>query len=159
MERRLKNRWTHAAVALCAVLALNACSELIGVDETANLSIVTTQDDVKFITLRAPQNAVMEALHTGNVSVAIDGCVRSQEITSQPTIVWPQGYTLETIVGGHQVRREDGSVLGQLGEAFTFGGGVVEDVTAALGFTEQDQNVLRLACPGRFWIVGEVPAP
>lgn len=147
-----------AGVAALMALALTACEDLIGLDETTNLSVVI-QDEVRFITLRAPQNAVMEALHTGVVQVAIDGCVRSQEITSQPTIVWPQGYTLEAITGGHQVRREDGSVLGQLGSSFTFGGGVVEDVTAALGFTEQDQAVLRSACPGRYWIVGEVPTP
>lgn len=148
---------TLAAAGLVAVgLSVAGCGDPVGLIEGPNLTVVVTQN-VAFVTLNGPQTAVMEALYEGTVDVAFDSCIRMESSLGGQTVVWPMGYTLEESGESWAVLDETGAQLGLLGESFTFGGGIVTDVTEALGFSSQDQTILRQECPGRYWIVGEVP--
>ena len=155
MKTRFRGRVRGVVTALVCATAVG-CEDPVGLVEAPNLTVVGTQG-VKLVTLRSALNANMEALHVGRVDVSFDGCIRTSSTFGGQTVVWPAGYSIEASGDTWAIRRASGETLGLLGTEFTFGGGIVEDVTEALGFTAQDQATLQSECPGRYWIVGEVP--
>lgn len=142
--------------ALAALLVGSmGCGDPVGVVETPNLTVTTTQG-VTIVALRAPQSAVMEALYQGTLDVSFDGCIRMESSLGGQTVVWPEGFTMEESGERWAILDATGAEVGILGGAFSFGGGIVTDVTDALGFTSEDQTMLQRECPGRYWIVGDV---
>lgn len=127
--------------ALAAAFLLAACDGAI-----TNLEIRGGSGEVLFLTQGAPATFVMDALFEGRVVVDDAGCVRLDG-PDPATVVWPYRFTLE----GNTVHAADGRIVGRLGGSFRLGGGEVPTLAGGDWQSALDR------CPGRFWIVGDVP--
>lgn len=111
---------------------------------------------VVFLVQNSTQREVMEALFQGRVVVDERGCLRL-ESADRHTVVWPKGFTLDEVGGELRVLDGTGSAVGRIGGSFRLGGGEVPFLTeGALVSSEVLQRAVE-SCPGRYWIVGEVP--
>jgi hypothetical protein len=108
----------------------------------------TSVDDpsaVVFLAMEAQQDAYMDALFQGRVTLDAQGCLRL-EGHDQHTVVWPRGYTLETRGSALLVKDGQGREVGTVGESFRFGGGEVGHLSAATRARAEE------SCPGRYWL-------
>ena len=137
------------AIWIAMIAALAACTPV----PPTNVD----RDDVIFLTEAAPATVQMEALYKGNVVADGAGCLRLAGTGEQHTVVWPFGFERRTRDGAAQVVDTRGRVVGQIGGAFTFGGGEVPTLHAGIALSDAQRGVALERCPGRYWIVGEVP--
>lgn len=149
-----RNRWTARAWLVAALLgSVAGCNRSVTELPPEHLLKVTMQDGLLVLTQSRRPSAAMEALFTGPVVADGLGCLRlaSEE---GATVVWPEGYTLETSGDVHRVLDEEGAPAGALGEEFVLGGGEVSALLASMGFTDEDRERAE-ACPGRYWLVND----
>lgn len=141
--------------AVTAVLVAAACSSAgtTGVDPDPSFE-VEERDGVVFMTQNVVPEAMMDALYMGRVFLAEDGCLRLETAeTASP--VWPQGYDFSVSDGRIRVLDRDGEVVGTVGEEFHLPGGLVPELSDAMGFDQADRDLAESRCPGDYWIVGE----
>ena len=145
------------AAALLTWLAVAGCStgtEPDGLMERADHLAVAHGNGVVLLTQNVVQAAAMDARFQGTVAPDASGCLRlAVEGDYGVTAVWPRGYGLRTLDGALRVVDGDGASVGRIGGAFDLGGGEVEELTDALGFTAADRLLAHATCPGRYWIV------
>lgn len=152
-------RTTARTLAILSMFAmLGACESNAGPDgpmiDAADHVVVTTDDGVLLLTQDATDGSAMDALFNGSITLDDRGCLRLQSASGDgATAVWPADYSLDRSGDAVRVVDADGTVVGALGGAFTFGGGEVAELTADMGFTADDQALAQDRCPGRFWIV------
>ena len=145
-------RWSTAA-ALVAITALAGCDGSSTDSAPEPVFTVTSHGPVVFFTQNRVPAVSMEALFTGTIRIDDDGCLSpgaGSEATH--TFAWPKSYSLDTSGSAPVVRDDQGEPVGAVGEEFTFAGGVVEELLASMGFTDEDRAAAA-ACPGRIWIV------
>jgi hypothetical protein len=149
--RTFSRRPRRASIAFVAVL-LAACSTGEN-DDPFDPLLFQARTGVIFVAQNVVPVAVMEALFEGRVIADAAGCLRFDS-PDPATIVWPKGFTISESAGTMIVRNDAGRQIGQIGGSFRLGGGelsLVQDVSDA------DRQRLESSCPGRYWIVGDVP--
>lgn len=148
----LSLRHLRTVIPFTAVL-LAACSSGES-DEPFDPLQFQARTGVIFVTLNVVQVAVMEALFEGRVITDAAGCLRFDS-PDPATIVWPKGFTISESAGTMIVRDDAGRQIGQIGGSFRLGGGEVSWVHEDMSATDRDRLVT--SCPGKYWIVGDVP--
>jgi len=142
----------RAGMASAMSLAVAACSSsVIGPPDNATFQIQSTAG-VLFMTQNVVQDFVMDALFQGPVIVDDDGCLRLED-PERPTVVWPWGFTAQITDAEISIRDQEGTEVGQVGESFALGGGIVPELLDSLGFSQEDRDLATNACPGSYWIV------
>lgn len=140
--------------ALVLTGALAGCSQdAVG---PADYSLVGDGQATYFLTQPVVPNAFMDALYQGKVTKDGGGCLRLQP-PGDATVIWPYGFTLDAREGQEWVVDAGNKDVGRIGGIFRFGGGEVPYLHEGLGFTPEASAQIEATCPGRFWIVGEVP--
>jgi hypothetical protein len=139
------------ALASLALAAAAACS---GAEGTApNLVGGDNPDATVFLTQKAPQDAVMEALYTGKVNRDEQGCLRT-ESENGALVIWPYGFRLAGRSDGLHVENAEGRSIGRIGGTIRMGGGFVPANSHYL--TDADRALADTRCPsGNYWIVGD----
>jgi hypothetical protein len=149
--RHDRSRW-----ALCDVVGVLIAMGCAGGEEGEPLS-ARQGDDVVFLVQSVRPNAVMDALFEGRVAADANGCLRLQG-PDPATVIWPYGATLDNVDGQQRVRADGGRIIGTIGGTFRLGGGEVQTLVAGNGISAADVERARSTCPGKYWIVGDVPA-
>jgi hypothetical protein len=131
---------------------------LSGESLTLTLSEDTQETDgLIFLRQNVEPEVVMEALFVGLVAPDGAGCMRLEHPDGH-TVIWPHGSRLVWRNGVPWVREgPDGRYLGYIGGNFRLGGGEVEELHTGLSISAADRELAAGNCPGRYWIVGEVP--
>jgi hypothetical protein len=156
-RHRYRTPMTAAAllVAAAGLGALAACDTATAVDPdilVADLLEVRLGQDLVFLAMRVTPDVHMDALFEGNVVLDDAGCLRLDS-PDPATVVWPRGWEFEQDGGTIRILDTGGERVGRVGEPFALGGGEVETLAAAMGFTGQDRDLAESYCPGRYWIV------
>lgn len=110
---------------------------------------------IVFIRQNETPTAVMEALFEGRVVADAAGCLRFDS-PDPATVVWPNGFIM--VASGEEmlVRDAAGRDIGRVGGTFRLGGGEVSSLQGA-PMSAADRQRADTLCPGRYWIVGDVP--
>ena len=143
-----------AAIALMTLLAAG-CSpteEPLGFDSL----VFQERTGIVFITQNVVPDAVMEALFEGRVITDAAGCLRLDS-PDPATVVWPKGFTMTASGSTMVVRDAQGREIGHIGGSFRLGGGEVPSLHGGIGVSAADRERAQTHCPGRYWIVGDVP--
>jgi hypothetical protein len=101
--------------------------------------------------------AVMEALYEGTVSMDAEGCLRLDLEPDRHTVVWPFGSTAVTRAGRLVILDQENVEIGRVGGFFALGGGEVPPAAGPLLLSPESRALAEARCPGRFWIVGDIP--
>lgn len=109
-----------------------------------------------FFTQTVVPDAVMDALFQGRVSRDVAGCLRL-DLDDRHTVIWPKGFSLDRRPGHLVVLDAGGDAVGRIGGHFRLGGGEVPFLHAGIPLSDADRERAEARCPGRYWIVGEVP--
>lgn len=141
--RRIRVGLASPMVVLAACAALTST----GVDD----------GEVLFLTETVPATMHMQALYEGNVIADAAGCLRLTGMGLQHTVVWPFGFELRRRMGVATVVDPAGRVIGEIGGAFALGGGEIPTLHDGIPLSDAQRALARDRCPGRYWIVGEVP--
>jgi hypothetical protein len=145
-----RSMWWQPRVCLAlSTIVVGACSPLS--------STVLGAEDVIFLAANAPATMVMEALYKGSVVADAAGCVRLAGASEQHTVLWPYGFALRQHDGAATVVDAGGREIGRIGSSFTFGGGEVPTLHEGIALSDAQRELALQRCPGRYWIVGEVP--
>lgn len=142
-------RWQTRIRLAISMLALSACAPLPSSSVDAG--------DVVFLAATEPASVHMEALYKGNVVADAAGCLRLAGTSEQHTVVWPYGFELRQRDGAATVVKPGGREVGEIGGFFTFGGGEVPTLHEGIALPAAQKALALEKCPGRYWIVGEVP--
>lgn len=132
-----------------ALALLAACASPSEVEPDPNAAIL-------FLVQETKPESVMEALYEGRVVTDDEGCIRL-DFDVRHTVVWPFGFRLVERGDERIVRHEDGHDVGTLGGDFKLGGGEVPDLPERGVLPPVLRSAALERCPGRFWLVGEVP--
>ena len=146
-------RMTGRALLLGTVLPV-ACSS--AEEMPFDTLLFQERTGVVFIAQNVFQYVVMDSLFEGRVVVDGAGCLRLGSADAA-TVVWPKGFTIHEIDGGMLVRSGTGREIGRIGDSFRLGGGEVQSLHAGIGVSATDRQRAGTHCPGRYWIVGDVP--
>lgn len=117
---------------------------------------ISSLDEVVFLAQNEEPTVTMEALFDGPVVADQRGCLRLAT-ADQHTVVWPKGFAVERRDGELRVLSATGREVGRVGGAFRLGGGEVSYLHGGVPMAPADRERANESCPGRFWIVGEVP--
>ena len=100
------------------------------------------------------ERVVDEALLIGEL-ILVDGCLRvtSQGGTSY-LLVWPPDVTLRTENNRIEILNQAGHVVARVGDVIQVGGG---EIGATPASDERVPQHLPPACPGPYWLVGDLP--
>lgn len=138
-----------------AALAVAGCGDTLGPDIYRTPEPALRIEDFSGIALFT-QNVIpevtMDALYEGRVDIDADGCLRL-DTPDAPTVVWPLGYDLEGQGDVVAILDRHGETVGVAGGAFSLAGGEVDELTAAMGFDDEDRARAEERCPGEYWIV------
>lgn len=146
----LRRRVTIAATAVLAA----ACSSPEDVLSFDPLDF-QEQTGIVFIRQNETPTAVMEALFEGRVIADAAGCLRFDS-PDPATVVWPKDFTMVRSGSEMLVRDPVGREIGRVGGTFRLGGGEVSSLQGA-AMSAADRQRADTRCPGRYWIVGDVP--
>lgn len=146
----LRRRVTIAATAVLAA----ACSSPEDVLSFDPLNF-QEQTGIVFIRQNETPTAVMEALFQGRVIADAAGCLRFDS-PDPATVVWPKDFTMVRSGSEMLVRDPAGREIGRVGGTFRRGGGEVSSLEGA-AMSAADRQRAGTHCPGRYWIVGDVP--
>ncbi|HEY0673937.1 MAG TPA: hypothetical protein VGD27_16790 [Longimicrobiales bacterium] len=130
----------------CVAIALAACSHEPNVpDDTAG---------VIFLAQNIESTVVMDALFDGRIEPDAAGCLRLA--SDEPaTVIWPKDFQVVARSGVLAIVDDQGSQVGFVGGPFRLGGGVIESLNnIALSAADRQRAA---QCPGKYWIVGDVP--
>ncbi|HSK18784.1 MAG TPA: hypothetical protein VK912_06570 [Longimicrobiales bacterium] len=143
----------RVAVAATALLAA-ACSSP---EDVLSFDPLNFQErtGIVFVRQNATPTAVMEALFEGRVVADAAGCLRFDS-PDPATVVWPNGFTMVQSGDEMVVRDATGREIGRVGGTFRLGGGEVTSLQGA-AMSAADRQRAQTHCPGRYWIVGDVP--
>jgi hypothetical protein len=141
----------RVALATLAFLAAPACS---GAEGTApGLGGGDNPAATVFLTQKAPQDAVMDALYTGKVNRDEQGCLRT-ESESGALVIWPYGFKLAARSDGLHVQNAQGRSIGRIGGTIRMGGGYVPANSHFL--SDANRALADTRCPStNYWIVGD----
>lgn len=114
------------------------------------------QTGIVFVTQNVVAEVVMDALFQGRVITDAAGCLRLDS-PDPATVVWPKGFTMTESGGTLRVRDAAGREIGHIGGSFRLGGGEVQSLEG-MSMTAEERQRAATHCPGRYWIVGEVPS-
>ena len=139
------------ALAPLALAAAGACS---GAEGTApNLTGGDNPDATVFLTQKAPQDAVMDALYTGKVNRDEQGCLRT-ESENGALVIWPYGFRLAGRSDGLHVENAAGRSIGRIGGTIRMGGGFAPANSHYL--SDANRALADARCPSTsYWIVGD----
>lgn len=142
-----------ATVALMTLIAAGCASP----EETFPFDPLLFQErtGVVFVTQNVASDVVMEALFQGAVIADAAGCLRLAS-PDNATVVWPNGFTMTESGGTMTVHDAAGREIGTIGGSFRFGGGEVQSLDG-MYVSAADRQRVTTHCPGRYWIVGDVP--
>lgn len=159
------------AALTAAILALAACTEPqegeatpiepppelgLAPDEATGEPLPIEPEILPLMTQTAPATTFEEALLTGILETDMNGCWRVVSSDgSSFAVIWPYGFTATAMIGAPQVLNENGEVVGTAGMEISLGGGAREG-DAAAGFEADHPDLPSDACPGPYWVVGEV---
>ena len=143
----------RASAALVAIL-LVACSS--SADDDLVEPLASRNADVIFLAQNVTQTAVMDALFEGRIVVDTAGCIRLDS-PDPATVVWPKGFTISGSGAALRVRDGAGRDIGRIGDAFRLGGGEVPTLHDGISVSAADRQRAETHCPGRYWVVGDVP--
>jgi hypothetical protein len=143
----------RASLALAAVLVV-ACSSQAG--EPFDALRLQEDTGVIFLAQNVVPDAVMEALFQGRVVEDAAGCLRLDS-PDPATVIWPKGFTVAVIGETMIVHSAAGREIGRIGGSFRLGGGEVPSLGEHTGISDADRHRAETHCPGRYWIVGDVP--
>lgn len=121
------------------------------------LDLTADRDSFVFLAQQVAPTVVMDALFVGRVVRDGQGCLRLDS-PAGPTVVWPFGSRLVLDGTDLDVRNAAGRRIGRLGGHFRLGGGEIDSLHSGLALSEADRQLGTSRCPGRYWIVGTVPA-
>lgn len=113
-------------------------------------------DEIVFLVQSEDPTATMEALFEGRVVADQRGCLRLAT-ADQHTVVWPKGFAVERRNGELWVLSPAGREVGRVGGTFGLEGGEVPFLHGGVPMASADRARANESCPGRFWIVGEIP--
>jgi hypothetical protein len=147
----------RAPLAVLAVLAA-ACAGEPAADSGTDPALSAGGADLVFLALDRDPVAVMEALYTGTVTLDAAGCLRLDG-PDAATVVWPHGFSADATAAAIAIRDAGGRVVGRVGEDFALGGGIVPSLHEGIPMRSSDRALGEDACPGDYWIVGDVQAP
>lgn len=157
-----RNSSGRLILAVLTVLVAGGCQSAAAPEfdrtEKATFLEVRHTGDIKILTQSVVPAESMEALYQGIVFADSQGCIRLESEAYDVTVVWPKDFRAATISEGTAVLNAAGEVVVLLGESVALGGGEVEVLHEELGFTAADRTLAESRCPGRFWIVGQIPA-
>ncbi|MFL5383492.1 MAG: hypothetical protein ACJ8GN_13320 [Longimicrobiaceae bacterium] len=105
---------------------------------------------IVFLALNASQDAYMEALFQGRVTLDAQGCLRL-DAGDRDTVIWPHGYTLDTRGGALVVKDAQGRDVGTVGGSFRLGGGEVSSLDQVSRLSAETRAQAEESCPGRYW--------
>jgi hypothetical protein len=140
------------ALAIGFTMMLNACSDPLSPEAASPHLQILSADGVKLITQNVVVPDAMDALFQGRVVNDEQGCIRL-DAEDDATVIWPEGFTIESTIEGPVIRDESDHFVGRLGGDFVLGGGEVMTLTDVMGFTDADGAFAGQHCPGRYWIV------
>jgi hypothetical protein len=140
------------SLALVAMLLVARCTPH-DAEPPAGLQHVSDETGLLFLTQNVVPDAFMDALFEGRVVADRAGCLRLESPDAH-TVVWPKGFGLG---GDLRVRSDRGAEVGRIGGSFRLGGGEVPSLHDGVPLSEADRVRAESRCPGRFWIVGEMP--
>ena len=145
---------THRALLMLIPSAIASCSPA----GDPNPAAVRSQEPsgVVFLVQSATPDEVMQALFEGRVTRDERGCLRIDD-PDRHTVVWPRGFTLQGAGGELRVLDGTGREVGRIGGSFRLGGGEVPVLHEGLPVSPAVRQRANESCPGRFWLVGEVP--
>lgn len=154
------NRIAGLALGLFGLIGLTGCSdgtepELYDFRIQADRLTATGIGDLLMITQDLTPSEYPEALFQGVVAADHAGCLTLQypEGDQRVTALWPEGYELRDASTSPRIVNAAGETVGTLGGDFEFGGGQVNELPEALGFTDADRELADERCPGLYWIV------
>ena len=136
-------------------LALAACAS--GETDPTALRSDLDVEATLFLAQTRPADAVMDALFVGVIERDAQGCLRLAGEGDRPTAVWPYRFTLAAQGAGVVVRDPGGREVGRIGGSFRLGGGEVSALHEGIPLPAGQRERAAERCPGRFWIVGDVP--
>jgi hypothetical protein len=143
----------RALAPLAVLVAAAACSGAEGMGPT--LLGGANPDATVFLTQKAPQDVVMQALYTGKVLRDAQGCLRT-EGENGALVIWPYGFKLDASLDGLHVVNAEGRSIGHIGANVRMGGGYVSTVYADTYLTNASHMLADARCPStNYWIVGE----
>ncbi len=143
----------RVVIAGTALLAA-ACSSPEGVLSFDPLNF-QERTGIVFVRQNETPTVVMEALFEGRVVADAAGCLRFDS-SDTATVVWPNGFIM--VASGEEmlVRDAAGRDIGRVGGTFRLGGGEVSSLQGT-PMSAADRQSADTHCPGRYWIVGDVP--
>lgn len=148
---------SRLAAAFLALATLSACGSPTAAEQelvVADALEARLSGELVFLAMRITPDVHMEALFEGRVVEDEAGCLRLDG-PDAATVVWPRGWGFERRNGTVRILDADGQLVARLGERMSLGGGEVETLPAAMGFTQADRDLAENHCPGRYWIVGD----
>ena len=143
----------RVAIAGTALLAA-ACSSPEDVLSFDPLSF-QERTGIVFVGQNETPTVVMEALFEGRVVADAAGCLRFDS-PDPAMVVWPKGFAMMQSGDDMLVRDAAGREIGRIGGTFRLGGGEVSSLQNA-AVSAADRERAATHCPGRYWIVGDVP--
>lgn len=154
MAQGFRGRMVIALSLVAGVAAVACSSDPLDppVAATFQVESVGEGDPILMMTQSVVPTAVMDAYFEGLIEVDEAGCLRLDG-GGGATVVWPLGYTGVATTEGVAILDTDGAGVGHVGGTFSFGGGMVPELLATLGFTQADRNLAGSLCPGNYWIV------
>ena len=97
------------------------------------------------------------ALVLGATFVGAAGCLRLSG-DDPSTVVWPVGFSVKSDAADLAILDKSGRLVGRVGGSFRLGGGHVPQLHDGIPMSAADRDLAHAQCPGRFWIVGDVPS-
>lgn len=146
-----------AATVLAIAATLSACES--PTDPAPDLFVADALEarlsgELAFLAMRITPDAHMDALFEGAVEEDDAGCLRLDS-PDDATVVWPRGWGYDRQGATVRILNADGQLVARIGEQMSLGGGEVDTLPAAMGFTQADRDLAENHCPGRYWIVSD----
>ncbi len=148
------SRLAAALLALAATLSCESPTDTAPDLLVADALEARLSGELVFLAMRITPDTHMSALFVGAAVEDDAGCLRLDS-PDRATAVWPRGWGFERRDGTVRILDADWKLVARIGEQVSLGGGEVETLPAAMGFTQADRDLAENHCPGRYWIVSD----